>query len=317
MDAEAGSEPAEPWQSIETDLREREEVRMGLEIEFVRHLAFRRIDGGAEFALIWTNDGGSLEEGNIYRSFEGKPLWLKEPVAVALEDMTPDSDLSGLILARRAHIAALVADEQRGGETPGATEIPSHEGLADLVRPRSDAAPSGARMVRSVAIAGLVAGLIAGGLASLFATLLAHSMPDGVGMAIGYLSMLLALSAIVVAVKHERDTTGAIGFWRAFGIGLAITLIASILYALCWEIALTMMGGPDGFIDGYKAGLARHGASAQALAEVEGMRAGYRNPLIRLPLTMTEIAPVGVLVSLVTAALLRNPRILPARRVSA
>ena len=46
------------------------------------------------------------------------------------------------------------------------------------------------------------------------------------------------------------------------------------------------------------------------------MRAGYRNPLIRLPMTMREIAPVGVVVSLVAAALLRNPRFLPARRVA-
>jgi len=32
-----------------------------------------------------------------------------------------------------------------------------------------------------------------------------------------------------------------------------------------------------------------------------------------MPITFTEIFPVGVLVSLVSAALLRNPRFLPAR----
>ena len=171
-------------------------------------------------------------------------------------------------------------------------------------------------MPKTVLTAGLAAGLIAGGVASLFALLLSHNIPSGWGMAIGYLTMLVALSAIFVAVKRQRDLTGTIGFWRAFGMGLAITLIASVLYALCWEVALAIMGGPDAFIDGYAKGLRRHGATAADLAQVEAMRVGYHNPLIRLPMTMTEIAPVGVLVSLVTAALLRNARFMPARRVA-
>ena len=169
-------------------------------------------------------------------------------------------------------------------------------------------------MRRTILTYGLIAGAIAGGMTSLFATVLSHAVPNGLGMAIGYLSMLIALSAIVVAVKQERDRAGAIGFWRAFGMGLAITLIASVIYALCWEGALRTMGGPDGFIDGYLAGLRRHGASAADLAQVEAMRVNYRNPLFRLPMTMTEIAPVGVLVSFIAAIVLRNPRILPARR---
>ncbi len=39
----------------------------------------------------------------------------------------------------------------------------------------------------------------------------------------------------------------------------------------------------------------------------------YRNPLLRMPMTCVEIFPVGVLVSLVSALVLRNPRALPAR----
>src|SRR3546814_12654255 len=35
--------------------------------------------------------------------------------------------------------------------------------------------------------------------------------------------------------------------------------------------------------------------------------------MFRLPMTFVEIFPVGVLVSLVSAAVLRNPRVLPAR----
>ena len=54
-------------------------------------------------------------------------------------------------------------------------------------------------------------------------------------------------------------------------------------------------------------------ALAQVVAEMERFKANYANPLYRLPMTFSEIFPVGILVSLVTAALLRNRRFLPAR----
>jgi hypothetical protein len=161
-------------------------------------------------------------------------------------------------------------------------------------------------MTRTILTAGAVAGLIAGGLLSLFAVVLSHAIPVGASMAIGYLSMLLALSAIVVAIRRQRAAEGAIGFWRAFGLGIGVTLVAGLVYALCWEVALLAIGGPDGFIDGYLAQLREGGASAAELQGMEAMRGSYRNPLIRLPLTFSEIAPVGVLVSLVAALALRT-----------
>ena len=42
------------------------------------------------------------------------------------------------------------------------------------------------------------------------------------------------------------------------------------------------------------------------------MRASYANPLFRIPMTFMEIFPVGFLVALVSALLLRNPKILRA-----
>ncbi|WP_425230067.1 DUF4199 domain-containing protein [Sphingomonas sp.] len=172
-------------------------------------------------------------------------------------------------------------------------------------------------MGKTILTTGLAAGLIAGGFCSLFALTLSHAIPTSAAMVIGYLTMLVALSLIGVAVKRERDARGAIGFWRAFGMGLAITVVASVLYALCWEATLAYMGGPDTFIDGYAAGLRRHGGDPDALAQMEAMRLNYRHLWFRLPITMTEILPAGVLVSLVAAALLRNPRFMPATRTAA
>jgi hypothetical protein len=38
----------------------------------------------------------------------------------------------------------------------------------------------------------------------------------------------------------------------------------------------------------------------------------YANPLYRLPMTFAEIFPVGLVIALLSAALLRNPRLLRA-----
>ena len=60
------------------------------------------------------------------------------------------------------------------------------------------------------------------------------------------------------------------------------------------------------------------GASAEAIAaltaEMQALAVNYANPLFRMPMTFAEIFPVGVLVSLVSAALLCNRRFLPAVR---
>jgi hypothetical protein len=50
---------------------------------------------------------------------------------------------------------------------------------------------------------------------------------------------------------------------------------------------------------------------------MEALRRNYANPLFRMAITFTEIFPVGLVVALISAALLRNPRFLPARASAA
>lgn len=161
-----------------------------------------------------------------------------------------------------------------------------------------------------VVCAVLVAGLAMGGHDSgIFGTLW-----------FGYLVMLVAMTFIFVGVKRYRNVErgGVIKFLPAFGMGLAIALCAGIAYACVWEIYLASTGYR--FMDEYIASIIRHrqaeGASAAEIAgiaaEMESMRVSYANPLFRIPMTFLEIFPVGLLVALVSAALLRNPRLLPA-----
>jgi len=147
-------------------------------------------------------------------------------------------------------------------------------------------------------------------------------MPHGtLGMAIGYATMLLALSAVFVGVKHHRDVAGGgvIRFWPAFGMGLGISFVAALFYVAAWELVQATI--VDDFAGSYAksviAAQQAKGVDAAALAklkaEMAAFKVQYADPLFRLPMTFAEIFPVGVLVSLVSALVLRNPRVLPAR----
>ncbi|HYI41635.1 MAG TPA: DUF4199 domain-containing protein [Allosphingosinicella sp.] len=137
----------------------------------------------------------------------------------------------------------------------------------------------------------------------------------------GYSVMLVAMTFMFVGVKRYRDVEhgGVIRFKPAFLMGLGIAVVAALAYILVWEVYLAATGYR--FMDDYLAGIARdlqaQGRSAaevrREMAGYEWMRANYPNPLIRIPLTFTEIFPIGLLAALVSAGLLRNPKVLPAR----
>jgi hypothetical protein len=170
--------------------------------------------------------------------------------------------------------------------------------------------------------------LIYGGLASAVlaafigvTALLHHQVQWVATLTFGYSVMLVAMSFIFVGVKRYRDVEGGgvIKFGQALGLGLLIALIACVAYTLIWELYLAATHYR--FMDDYIATtLAKARASGKSAADIvrmtaefDAMRTMYANPLIRLPMTAMEVAPVGLAVSLFSAALLRNPRLLPAR----
>lgn len=177
-------------------------------------------------------------------------------------------------------------------------------------------------MLRKILSYGALAGLIAGGCLSALAILLASRGMLAYGEIAGYLILLVALSAIFVAIKRHRDHElgGVIRFWPAFGLGLGISFVASLIYMASWEfaVAVTKVDFATSYSDFLIEQEKAKGASAEALArlgaEMEEFKVMYANPLIRLPMTFLEIFPVGLLVSLVSAGLLRIRGFLPARQ---
>lgn len=169
--------------------------------------------------------------------------------------------------------------------------------------------------------------LIFGGIAGLIMMIMMFiTMPMGEngnmenGELIGYTTMVIALSLIFFGVKNYRDKQqgGYIKFGKAFVLGLYITLLASAMYALGWEIYLKSndMTAMD-YIEQYYQGQADHamenGASAAEVEEMRSQGGGtwswYGNPILRFLWTMMgEMFPVGLLVSLIVAAILKKKK---------
>jgi hypothetical protein len=178
-------------------------------------------------------------------------------------------------------------------------------------------------MFRDIVKYGLIAGLVVGGIDFvMFTTMEQHDFENG--MLIGYSIMLVALSAVFIGVKRHRDLElgGVIRFWPAFGMGVAISFIAGIFYVLSWEASQAVTGGD--FVTSYSDYVLEQArakgestvAIAKMTAELAEFRVMYANPLMRLPMIFTEIFPVGVIVSLVSAGLLCRPGFLPAHRTA-
>lgn len=179
-------------------------------------------------------------------------------------------------------------------------------------------------MWRKIFVHGVIAGLIVGGF--LFG-IGVFSRPEAStsGVVIGYLTMLVALTAVFVGVKSYRDTElgGVIGFWRALGVGLAMSAVGTVFYVGAWEAVLQVNGG-DFIGDNARMLIEQEkaaGASVEAMAalaqQMDELKAAYANPFLRAGMTAAEFLPVGILVSLVSAGLLRNSRFLPLDRTRA
>jgi hypothetical protein len=177
-------------------------------------------------------------------------------------------------------------------------------------------------MLRKILFYGAVAGLIVGAQGFAVGVMMSRHTPMPWALAVGYLTMLIALSTVFVAIKKHRDIAmgGVIRFWPAFGLGLGISVVAGIIYVLSWETAVVVThldfaaDYTKSLIEQQQAAGVGGAELAKFVATMEEFKLQYANPLWRLPMVFAEIFPVGVLVSAVSAGLLRNSRFLPAQR---
>jgi hypothetical protein len=175
-------------------------------------------------------------------------------------------------------------------------------------------------MARIILIFGLISGAIAAALMWLLVTVVRTDAIDfDRAMLWGYATMIIALSLVFFGIKSYRDNNGGhITFFKGLQVGLLISLISAICYAGSWELYYPT-GGQD-FLKKYSAFyLEKMKASGASEAEVEKARVEgeqfmelYKNFFVRFGMTIMEILPVGIIVTLISAALLRRRELLPA-----
>ena len=169
----------------------------------------------------------------------------------------------------------------------------------------------------------LIFGIISGVIISTFMGVSMAIMSCGSGdmdggrtsMIIGFSAMAVAFSFIFVGIKNYRDKQngGTITFGKAFLLGFMISLIASTMYVITWGIEFHFFM-PD-FIDKYSAmqvkELQQSGLTGPALEEgikgIERDNYNYKNNLFFFAMyTYAEILPVGILITLISALILRR-----------
>jgi uncharacterized protein DUF4199 len=171
-------------------------------------------------------------------------------------------------------------------------------------------------MKRIVIIFGLLSGAVSSAMMFLTLPLIrSGAIDDKNGETIGYTAIFLSFLLVFFGIRSYREQAGgAITFGRAFAVGILITLVSCLFYVVSWEIIYFKVM-PD-FGAKYAARaldtLRAQGASQAAIAakkdELAKMKALYDNPLINAAVTLIEPFPVGLVVTLVSAGILRRRR---------
>ena len=139
----------------------------------------------------------------------------------------------------------------------------------------------------------------------------------------GYTTMIIVLSFIFLGVRSYRNEHlgGVMTFGAGVKAGLFIASVAAVFYAGGWEIYYNVAPNvKETFMDRYtemcikkmeQAGETKEKIAAKR-TELMQMAEMHKNPLMRFGMTLAEILPVGIGVSLISAGILRKKAVQPA-----
>jgi len=163
----------------------------------------------------------------------------------------------------------------------------------------------------------LTFGLISGGISTV--TMLAtipfmHKISGDRELIIGYTTIVLAGLLVFFGIRSYRDSVsgGKLTFARGFAVGILISVLSNCFYVASWEIAYFKFM-PD-FAEKYAAQMVEHaksaGASQQKIDETARQAAdfarNYHKPLYNISMTFLEPFPVFLVITLLSAAILRK-----------
>ena len=171
-------------------------------------------------------------------------------------------------------------------------------------------------MKKTVLTFGLISGVIVAVLMSI-TTVFADQIGFDRAVIVGYTSMLVAFLLVFFGIKSYRDNIGdgEISFGRAFTVGILISLITCVFYVVSWEILYytVLHDFPEKYgnyvIEKARASGATPEQITEQLKEVEQMKALLDNPVLGPAIIfISEPLPVGLVMTLISAAILRKRR---------
>jgi len=169
-------------------------------------------------------------------------------------------------------------------------------------------------MKKIVLTFGIISGLLATIMMAITMPLVLNGKIDHDKAAIvGYTAIVLSFLVVFFGIRTYRENAGGtITFGKAFKVGLLMVLISSAFYVAAWEViyfkfmpnfwnvmadrtavSMRAKGEPEAKI-------------AAAMQEMRDYKKVYDNPVLNAAFTLLEPLPVGIVVALISAAILRK-----------
>src|SRR3954471_91278 len=169
-------------------------------------------------------------------------------------------------------------------------------------------------MKRTVLTFGTISGVMSS--AMMLATVpFMHQIGFDKGLVVGYTAIVAAFLLVFFGVRSYREQSGGtLTFGRGFSVGILITLISCVFYVATWQVIYFKLQ-PD-FMDKWQAyaveKVRAEGGTPEAIEatrrQLQSFKAAYDNPLTNAAYTFIEPFPVGLVITLVSAAVLRRRR---------
>lgn len=141
-----------------------------------------------------------------------------------------------------------------------------------------------------------------------------NTLHGNMGLIVGYTTMVLAGLLIFFGIRSYRENVsgGTVTFLRALVVGLLISLISSCFYVGTWEFIYYKY--MPHFPEKYAAEMIEHAKSsgvtpdkvAQITEQAERFARNYHNPAYVTGMTFLEVLPVFLVMTLLSAAILRR-----------
>ena len=170
-------------------------------------------------------------------------------------------------------------------------------------------------MKSSILKPGVIAGLIPVVFMVIFSTVWNNDKPNfELGEILGYLGITVGMVIIYFALRSHKNQTlqGQMSFKQGFLMGFYISLVSSCIYAIGWMIFYN--GFATDFMDRYYEYAVQKLKNSnldpkkleQQVKNIEDMKEMYKNPLVQFGFTFFEIFPIALIVSAISAVILRK-----------